>query len=685
MNVSAEMPQDLWLEEVEGERALAWVRAQNEKSLAHFEQDPRFAEFKEVSMDLLTSDDRITSGRINGRWVYNFWRDEDNPRGIWRRARLRGYRKGAPKWQTLLDLDVLSQAEGENWAYKGVNCYDHDGGRCLVNLSRGGTDASVWREFSVRKKAFVEDGFFVDEAKSGVAWIDKNTLLVGTDFGEGSLTVSGYPRQIRKWKRGIDLADAPVVYEVGETDVSAGPSVVYIGRKPVPLYRNALDFFTRVYDIEAADGSLLRLPLPLRATVVGVQKKQLIFSLEEDWQPDVGGDVYATGSLLSFDLKEFRKSGELPKIHTLFTPGKGVFLEQYGAHLSARSVYLTLLDNVRTRVEVLTFSRREGWRRRDVSLPEGGTLTTVSANQSSRNPMFLFEDFLTPNSLYMVARRGRSVEKIQSVPERFNAQGLEVEQYWATSKDGTKIPYFVVHRQDLTIDGSNPTLLNGYGGFQVSRKPVYSVARGKFWLARDGVFVQANIRGGGEFGPDWHQAGLRENRQRVFDDFHAVAEDLVARKITSPEHLGIEGGSNGGLLVGAAFTQRPDLYGAVVCEVPLLDMLRYHKLHAGASWMAEYGDPEVPEDRAFIEAYSPYQNVKPRASYAKIFFYTSGKDDRVHPGHARRMAHKMLSQGHQVHYFEHIEGGHGGDANLADVAERLAMRYVYLWQQLGGE
>lgn len=689
MNVSAEAPRDLWLEEVDGERALAWVRDQNEKSQAYFRADPRFDAFYDQTMDILTSDDRITFGRIGGRWVFNFWRDEANPRGLWRRARLRGYRKGTPNWQVLLDLDALSEAEGEKWVFKGSDCVSHDGGRCLLKLSRGGQDASVWREFSIRDKTFVDGGFFIAEARTNVAWFDKNTLLVGTYFGEGSLTTSGYPRRIKKWKRGTDLSDAPDVFEMPEDHVSVAPSVHYLGRKPVALYKDAPGFFTSTYDVERPDGSLLRLPLPPRASVIGAFKKQLVFSLEEDWQPGAKsgaeGEVHATGSVLSFDFKAFIKSGKLPKIETLFVPSKGIFLEDGGVDLGGTAVYLTLLDNVKTRVEALNYSRREGWVRRDVPLPEGGTLSAVSANPSSREALFLFEDFLTPDTLYFVTRKGRAAQEIQSIPARFVSDDLETHQYWTTSKDGTKVPYFVVHKKGLELDGKQPTLLGGYGGFQVSQKPFYSAAKGKFWFERGGVYVRSNIRGGGEFGPDWHQSALRENQQRTFDDFHAIAEDLIARKITAPEFLGIEGGSQGGLLVGTAFTQRPDLYGAVVCEVPLLDMLRYHKLLAGASWMAEYGDPDVPEDRAFIAAYSPYQNVKPQASYPKIFLYRSGKDDRVHPGHARRMAHKMLAQGHVLHYFEHIEGGHGGNANLEDIAERLAMRYVYLWQQLGGE
>ncbi len=670
----------LWLEEVEGEKALDWVRAQNALTLGVLEKDANYQVFHDLTMEFVTAKDRIPYAELNGKWAYNFWRDETHKRGLWRRAKLKSYRTDNPEWETLLDVDALAEAEDERWVYKGEECHASGGGLCMMQLSRGGKDASVYREFNVRKKAFVEGGFKLEEAKSDVTWFDKNTLLVATDLGEGSLTDSGYPRIVKRWARGTPLEDAPILFEADKTDVGAGTITVYLGRKPVAMIQNAVTFFEADFYFDYG-GELIKLPIPQKATVYGTFKGQLVLSLEEDWAVEGSEQSFPAGSVLSFPLKRFLKDKKLPEIATVFAPTSTTFLNSGEVHIASNAVYLQLLDNVSGLVKAVTY-RRGQWQAEDVPLPDNGGIETISVSGSSSNALFLYENPVTPDSLYMVGRSGKKVDVLKSLPARFDASGLVVHQHEVESKDGVKVPYFVVHKEGLAHDGKAPTLLYGYGGFQISMTPRYSSVLGKLWLERGGVYVLANIRGGGEFGPNWHQAALNENRQKAYDDFYAIAEDLIDHGITSPKHLGIQGGSNGGLLVGVALTQRPELFNAVVCQVPLLDMLRYHKLLAGASWVAEYGDPDIPEEREWIAAYSPYQNVKKNGDYPKTLFYTSTKDDRVHPGHARKMAAKMIDQGHDLLYFEHIEGGHSANANLKQIAERIAQQYVYLWQQL---
>jgi prolyl oligopeptidase len=662
----------LWLEEVDGDKALKWVRERNAADQAELEAVPEFAAIHAELLEIYNSRDRIPFAGMQGAWLYNFWQDAEHVRGIWRRTFLDQYVTDAPAWETVLDLDALAEAEGENWVWKGADFLEPEGRLALLSLSRGGGDATVVREFDTVARAFVEGGFVVPEAKSRVGWKDEDAVWIGTDFGEGSLTDSGYPRLVKLWKRGTDLASAETVFAGEQTDVSVGAytSVSPEGRYDM-VYRTP-EFFAG-YTYLMLDGRLVKLDIPRDAEVRGVFKEQLLLSLRTDWT--VGGATYAQDALLAIGLDAFLAGDRAFEV--LFTPGERVSLGGVGS--TRNFLLLTTLDNVSGRLYRLGFNDG-AWSQDEIALPGLGTVGIGSTSEADDTFFFYYTDFLTPSSLYLV-RPGQEPERIKSTPEQFDATGMTVVQHEATSADGTKVPYFIFMPKGFEADGANPTMLYGYGGFEVSMRPNYSGTTGAAWVGRGGVYVLANIRGGGEFGPRWHQAALQENRQRAFDDFIAVAEDLIARKVTSPEHLGIVGGSNGGLLVGAVFTQRPELFNAVVCQVPLLDMKRYNKLLAGASWMAEYGNPDT-DDWEFIKAWSPYHNLDKGKDYPKVLFATSTRDDRVHPGHARKMARKMLDMGKPVYYYENIEGGHGGAANQNQRAYMWALTYAYLWKML---
>lgn len=669
----------IWLEEVEGEGALDWVRGRNKVTMDTLGTDARFAQNEQVALDLLNAKDRIPYGRVRGGQVYNFWQDETHVRGLWRRTPLASYKTDDPDWQVLIDVDQLAKSEDENWVYKGVDCLAPDYTRCMVTLSRGGLDAAVMREFDLETMSFVEGGFFVDEAKNSFAWLDRDTVLLRTDFGEGSLTKSGYGRILKLWKRDTKLEDAKVLLEGSVDDVSVFGFSLYTEGRLQGFGVRSVTFFEREWSLIQGETAQV-LPIPLKADVEGVFKGQILVALRQDWE--VGGESFKSGSLISFSLEGFARNGKLTDLRTVYVPDARASLERVG--VAKTRVYLAVLDNVVGHGLAYDLTD-EGWQGEAISLPDNGTVELIAADETEEEAIFSYEGFLIPSALYIASQGGTQVDKVKSLPAKFDTTGLNVEQHFAVSKDGTRIPYFVVSKEGLKRDGTTPTLLYGYGGFQVSMTPNYSMTLGRLWLEKGGAYALANIRGGGEFGPAWHQAGLKENRQKVFDDFYGVAEDLIAEKITSPKHLGIMGGSNGGLLVGAAFTQRPDLFNAVVCQVPLLDMIRYSQLLAGASWVGEYGDPDVPEERATLMAYSPYQNLKADGAYPKVLFYTSTKDDRVHPGHARKMAARMEEMGHDFYYYENIEGGHAAGANLKQTATRIALEYTYLAQQLGLE
>ena len=682
----------LWLEDVLGERALAWVRERNAESQTLLQARPEYEPIRAGLLEMMNAKARIPHVARRADFFYNFWQDGQHPRGLWRRTTLAGYREAEPPWETVLDLDALAAAEGENWVWGGSNPLPPACERVLISLSRGGADAAVLREFDTVAMAFVTGGFELPEAKSDVEWIDADTLFVGSDFGPGSLTTSGYPRTIRRWARGTPLASAPTVFEVQGDDMAAHVSVDTTPGHARTLFIRAIDFYAHEYFLQMG-AELHRLDVPGDASIAfwnsaGRPDDTLLIELRSDWQ--VGGQTHPSGALLASDAAAYL-AGER-HFDLLFTPSATRSLAGFSTTRS--HVIVNVLENVASRLEEWQRGPR-GFTKRDIAAPFPGTLGTTGLHDPMRaddplaeHYLLSYNDFLTPDTLWLGRTGSDAREALKSQPARFDASGMHVDQYFATSADATRVPYFVIWPsgvdQARPADGSTPTLLYGYGGFEISMQPGYRAGYGLGWLARGGVLVFANLRGGGEFGPAWHQAAIKANKQRSYDDFIAVAEDLIARGITSPQRLGIEGGSNGGLLVGATMVQRPDLFQAVVCSVPLLDMRRYHRLLAGASWMAEYGDPDQPDEWDFISKYSPYQNVAQRVSYPEVLFTTSTRDDRVHPGHARKMAAKMLAQGHPVLYYENIEGGHGGAADNAQRAHVQALELSYLWRQLGG-
>jgi len=663
----------LWLEDVHGEKALAWVKDQNARALGLLKADPDYAPDYDTLLAFMDADDRIPYGALRDRYVFNFWQDARNPKGIWRRTTIADYANPAPAWETLLDIDRLSADEHESWVFLGAACAPAST-RCLISLSRGGGDARVVREFDAGSKCFVADGFHLPEAKSDVAFIDDNTILFGTDFGEGSLTTSGYPRIVKLWHRGEAIGDAMTVLEGKAEDVAVSAGVLRQPAGSIPIIMRAPSFFETEYHLKGPDGAWVKLDVPLSAALQGLTHGQLVFTLREAWtQRD--GMVLPKGALIAFALKDAAR----PRIAVLYAPGPRASVEEVATGRDA--VYAAIFENVVGSIRAFRFdASKDAWTGTKLDLPPAGSTHIVSTNDDGPEAQFRFESFLIPNTLY--ADDGSDHPKaIKSAPSRFDARGLVTEQHEAVSTDGEKIPYFVVRK--AASAGSQPTILYGYGGFEISQTPRYWESVGKIWLARGGALAVANIRGGGEFGPAWHDAALKANRQKSFDDFAAVAADLSRRGITTPKQLGIMGGSNGGLLVSAVMVQHPELLGAVVCQVPLIDMIRYTQLGAGASWIGEYGDPADPQMRAVIEKYSPYQNVKADVKYPPVLFVTATSDDRVTPVHARKMAAKMLEQGHDALLYENTEGGHAAAADHRQAAEMWALTFVYLKRELG--
>jgi len=676
------MPQDpyAWLEDVTGAKPLEWVKAQNAKTEARLTAEPGFQAREAGIREVLDSDAKIPGVQKVGKYYYNLWKDRQHERGLWRRTTLEEYRKPEPKWETVLDLDALNKAEGENWVWHGVECLRPEYRRCLIALSRGGADADVTREFDMDTKQWVKDGFFRPEAKGGLGWIDADTVYLYTDFGAGSMTSSGYPRMVKQWKRGTPMQSATLVYE-------GKPEDMYISamRDDTPGYER--DFVSRTlafYNDElylrapGADARLTKIDVPNSANK-SVHREWLTLELREPWS--VGGKTYPAGALLVARFDDFMAGKR--EFQVLFMPTETASLASF-AWTKSRLV-LNVLDNVKSRLWVLTPGAGE-WPR--TPFPVGDLAygsTSVSAVDADENDQVWLTstDFLTPTTLMLadVQRGPQSIETLKAMPSFFDASKDEIEQHFAVSKDGTKVPYFLVRPKQLKLDGSTPTLLYAYGGFEVSMTPSYSGGMGRAWLDQGGVYVLANIRGGGEYGPRWHQAALKQNRHKAYEDMAAVAQDLVARKITSAKHLGVQGGSNGGLMAGNMLMQYPQLFGAVVVQVPLLDMKRYSHLLAGASWMAEYGNPDT-DDWKYIQTFSPYHLFDPKKTYPPVIFLTSTRDDRVHPGHARKMAAKMIDAGKDVTYYENIEGGHGGAANNAQAAHMAALAYSFLWERL---
>ncbi len=669
----------LALEEVNGTEAMAFVAESNRKALASLEGDRRYETFRRQAEAILTATDRIPSPSFLGEGIGNFWQDAANPKGLWRRATLAGYRSAETRWETLLDIDALAKAEGRDWVWKGADCLAPDETRCLISLSDGGKDAVVVREFDIPSKTFVNGGFSLPEGKHRLEWLDGDTLLVSTDFGPNTLTESGYPFIVKTLKRGQTLAQATEVYrgDIGDGGYGVSPSVYRDknGRIEAVLFNRPLDTF-RAETWRWVDGRTVKLNLPERVGVNGTMGDQLVFSLDQDWA--VAGATLPAGALVTASLDGLSQSQAGGGV-VIFAPGERQSIDS--VRVMSNSLMAVVSDNV-----VGTLKRfdpgADGWRATDIPVPANSAVGLGDSSKSRGQVFLTSQGFLTPPTLNLAEVSTATVTELRSAPAKFDASTHVVEQFEARSSDGTMIPYFVTRPRDLAMDGSGPAILFGYGGFQVSFPPAYKPEMGKLWLENGGVFVQANIRGGGEFGPQWHQSVLKENRQLAFDDFAAVAADLHRRGISSPRRTGIYGRSNGGVLTSVVMTQHPELINAAVIESPLIDMLRYHELPAGASWIGEYGDPRIPEEAAFIARYSAYQQLRPDVDYPRAYITTNTRDDRVHPGHARKFAARLEAQDHDHLYYEETSGGHSNDADPVANARRWARHYVYLSQQL---
>ncbi|PZO02625.1 MAG: S9 family peptidase [Alphaproteobacteria bacterium] len=673
----------LALEQVDGAEAMAFVRASNERALATLTGDPRYEPFRQQAEAILTATDRIPAPSFLGDGIGNYWQDATNPKGLWRRTSLDGYRSADTPWETLIDLDALSRSEGRDWVWKGSNCLAPDETRCLISLSDGGKDAVVVREFDTTTKAFVEGGFILPEGKHRISWLDQNTLLVATDFGNGTLTESGYPYIVKSLTRGQTLAQATEVYRGEQSDGGYGVSPYVLrdgsGTVQAVLISRPLDTF-RAETWMYHGGRATQLRLPERVSIHGIIDQKLVVGLDQDWEWQ--GEARRAGTLLAADLNKLGSPAHQITLinadEVIFTPGPRQSVEAVTVYDDR--VVVAYNDNVVGRVAVFQDRGEWGWPRIDIAVPENSAVGLGDSSRASGRQFVSTQGFLTPPTLSLLDVAAGSKTPLRAAPAKFDASTHVTEQFEATSTDGVKIPYFVTRPRDQSVPA--PTILFGYGGFQASFPPAYKPEMGKLWLENGGVFVQANIRGGGEFGPAWHQAALNENRQRAFDDFAAVARDLETRGITTPRRLGIYGRSNGGVLTSVTLTQHPELINAAVIESPLVDMLRYHELPAGASWIGEYGDPRIPEEAAWIAAYSGYQNLREGANYPRVYITTNTRDDRVHPGHARKLAARLGDMGYDHLYFEDTAGGHSNDADPVASARRWARHYVYLAQQL---
>jgi len=673
---------NLWLEEVEGIRALAQVRQWNTATASVLEAAPGFAQTRTRALAILNDARQIAlPSEIQGDRVTNFWQDAANVRGVWRATGLVAFARGEPEWRTLLSVDALAKAEGRNWVWKGAVCRKPDHARCLVALSDGGKDAREWREFDVASASFVAGGFRTPAAKSDVAWLDKDRILIETDFGPGTLTTSGYGRQVRVWTRGTPLASARLVYEARAEDVEASPTVRYDGGTAYPVITRVVSSWTRDYFHLTPGGAPVRAPLPQSAEIADVHGGRAIVKLNEDWS--TGGRRYKAGWVVAYEIAAVL-AGRTPPVELVYVPSASEAVEQVSS--GGAWLYVKTLDNVAGRLTALQRGEDGFWTGREMPLPRNSVVNLVETGGDTGLAFATVEGLLQPKTLMLVEPAvARPVRPVAAEPAMFDAAKMEATQRFATSADGTRIPYFLVRPKGAT--GPVPAILHAYGGFRIAQNPEYlsnHPARlgplAQFWVEEGGAFVLANIRGGDEFGPAWHDSVIRENRQKAFDDFHAVAMDLKKAGIASK--IAASGRSNGGLLVGVAMTQRPDLYDAVLMGVPLADMKRYSKLLAGASWMGEYGDPDKREDWAFISKYSPYQALRAGVRYPAAMIYTSTKDDRVHPAHARKMAARLAALGQRFYYYENTQGGHAGSADRTEEAYRVALMKAYLDREM---
>jgi prolyl oligopeptidase len=671
-----------WLEDIHGERQLAWVKKENERTAAVLEKDTYFAPLEAEALKVRESPDRLPRPEFRNGAIYNTWRDAEHVRGIVRRTTLRDYLTAEPKWETVLDYDALSKTDKQSWVGEGLTCLEPENELCLVQLSAGGEDAETLREMDLKTGNFVPDGFVLPRGKQAVTWVDKNTLLIARDWGPGTMSEAGYPITIRRWKRGQPLQSAQEVFRGDIKDNGYGNDpIVFVdgqGHRAVIVQRSLSTFAHENY-LLLPDGAK-KLALPLKARVTGLVSGQLLVTLDEDWTPQGQTTEIAGGSVIALELAAIQKEPTRQKPAAVFAPTAQEF-EQFSMTTKSQLILATL-EHVQQRAYVYTVGSDGNWTRKRLPVPDNLTIKSGTASHTDDLFFLGLEGFLTPPSLWLGDAANGSFAAAKSQKPQFDASDNVVEQLEATSKDGTKVPYFAVHRKDMQLDGSNPTLLTAYGGFEVANTPSYSPVVGKLWLEHGGVYVLANIRGGGEFGPAWHEAGLKTRRQRIYDDFYAVAQDLVTRKITSSRRLGIIGGSNGGLLMGVAFTQHPEMWTAVVIQVPLLDMLGYEHLSAGASWVGEYGSVSVPQERAFLASISPYNQLRPDVNYPEPLIFTTTKDDRVGPVHARKFAAR-LEEFHKPFFYDEItEGGHGEGADNKQAARTDAEYFTYLMMKL---
>jgi prolyl oligopeptidase len=675
--VAGENDPYVWMEEIEGAKALQWARAENARSLPQLQNDPRYKSIYADAAKIITAKDRIPAVSFAGDGsLRDFWQDAEHVRGIWRTTTVESYRTGAPQFRTILDLDALARTEKANWVWHSPRCLPPEDRYCLLELSDGGKDAAVVREFDTQTGKFVDNGFKIPEAKSDYEWIDRDTLLVVHEWQKGQLTESGYPYIVKTAKRGQPLSAAKEVFRGKVKDVGVGPRVLREadGRVAGVLLNQSIDFFNSSYHLLTGTATA-KVDLPPKSTIQGYVAGRLLVSLEQDW-PAAG---FKEGDLVDFDFAAVKAAPGKLNGSLVLRPTDRQSIESVAT--TRDRLVVALYENVKG--QVLSYARApKGWTPTKLALPGDSSIGISSAADRDNRLILSVQNQLTPTSQWIADASGGAPQKLRSLPARFDASRHVVEQFWTASKDGTQIPYFVVRPKDLKFNGTAPTLLYAYGGFQISETPAYSGTVGKLWLEKGGVYAVANIRGGGEFGPRWHNAGLKLNRMRVYDDFFAVSEDLIRRKITSPRRLGIMGGSNGGLLMGVALTKRPELYNAIVIQVPLFDMIAYDHIGAGASWIGEYGDPKIAAERKMLMSYSPYQNLKPKQKYPKVLIETSTKDDRVHPAHARKAAARLKEYGYDFLYYENIDGGHAAAANLNERAMRTALEYTYLQQRL---
>lgn len=671
-----------WLGDIHGEKSMTWVKAENARTAAVLEKQKSFDQLREEALNVLDSPDKLAAPQFRDGLVYNTWRDKDHVRGIVRRTTLENYLTADPKWEIVIDYDALGKQDQKSWVGKGLACLEPEEEHCMVALSVGGEDAVTMREFDLKSGKFVDGGFVLPRGKQRLEWLDRDTLLIAREWGPGTMSEAGYPITIRKWKRGTPLESSVEVYRGSTKDNGYGddPDVLVDGQgHRVAMVHRSMTTFDAEHYLLLASGPK-KLGLPLKARVETLNDNQLIISLDETWKPEGGTETIPEGSVVSLDVKAATADPVHLKPTVIFAPTAKEFAQ--GVATTKNHMLVTTLENVQGRAYIYTHGKNGKWSRVKLPVPDNLTVGIATANLLDDKFFLAQTGFLTPPSVLLGDAASGALKPGKTQKALFDASRDIVEQMEATSKDGTKVPYFIVHRKDMPMDGSTPTLLTAYGGFLVSSTPGYNAVRGKLWLERGYSFVLANIRGGGEFGPAWHDAGLKTHRQRIYDDFYAVAQDLVARKFTSREHLGIQGGSNGGLLMGVEFEQHPEMWKAVVIQVPLLDMLDYEHMSAGASWVGEYGSVSVPEERTFLASISPYNNLKPDGKYPEPLIFTTTADDRVGPVHARKFAAKMEEYHLPFFYDEITEGGHGAGADNRQAARTEAEQFTYLMMKL---